>query len=535
MKIGLNIYLKVYIYLVILRHIVKFITSIIELPLALSGVLSMPVLIWNSILSISMVYILINILRIKKWALCSFFCIQLVNVVGQSILFDEDFGMLFIVAIILCVFMIALLFLKNNGLTAWSLFFYNCINYEGHNSKDEHARNNIIENKRTGNNNVTNINNVPEEDFSRFLKELPLKGDGSLDYEKMSITQHFLYTCKIESVKVALKDLMSDIKKQEKTISEINKEIILLSGSDRTKMRDLLCNEKVKLDELMTLYQQYCPKKKGYKVFRLVLFIVCIALAILGYYFYTKANDKEITNNVVDKYVIEMGENIQLDSNIEREELLRFFLNNKTPHSILYSVLEQEGITKISTYKEYINYLANPVNRKTIFAILQNKGYSDFKSQLELDTYLGYENVCITFFVGEDVYDIPINKASSFEKQYPQAKVQVVIGNEIKILPIEYINSQDFFEKHSDFRFCNSIYALSSPNEKASLNKRLLYYCLLATENISRNELGCIDDFLESINSDEKLRTFYWKLRNLGFLECEIGSVDIFVNKIINE
>mgnify|MGYP006974382830 CR=1 FL=1 len=78
----------------------------------------------------------------------------------------------------------------------------------------------------------------------------------------MTPVQQFAYTCKTESVEVALKDLNADIKALEKSIGKVKKELSSLSGGNRAKLRDFLREEHMKLDELYNLRNKYVVKKK---------------------------------------------------------------------------------------------------------------------------------------------------------------------------------------------------------------------------------------------------------------------------------
>ena len=72
-------------------------------------------------------------------------------------------------------------------------------------------------------------------------------------------------------------------------------------------------------------------------------------------------------------------------------------------------------------------------------------------------------------------------------------------------------------------------------NDYKYSKRRLLYYSLLATGYLSENEIGTMDDFLNSLNSIEKIRNFHLQLRNWGFSSSEIGSEEDFCENLYTD
>lgn len=122
MKKSLNPILVIFIYLIILNHISRLISSAFQIPMAIFGYYSLPITIFNMVLGVTMIVTLIGLLRIKKWAIYFFCGIQVFTLVVNTMITGDFFVHLF-VTVFLCGVMAALLCLRRNGASAWSLFF----------------------------------------------------------------------------------------------------------------------------------------------------------------------------------------------------------------------------------------------------------------------------------------------------------------------------------------------------------------------------------------------------------------------------
>ena len=338
MKNNYNIVLIIFIWMVIVRHIISIVSSI---PLIIawtsSDYISILAIGWNIILSISMIIILWHLLKEKKWSIYLFCGLQIINVVFQSIFLEGDFLNSLIIAITLCIIMAALLCLKKNGISAWKSLFSrnqglsaeeqsvlpkiedaviedNTDNLTSQNSEDkdsisteqvkEHIEENIIPKESERVISGTTAINDEVEDVS--LANLPYKEDGSIDYENMTSVQQFAYTSKTESIKVALMDLNTDIKILEKSIGSIQKELKSLQGGNRAMLRDSLRKEQEKLDELYELRSKYSSKNwlsgKGVVAVIICIIMVCFILLLC---IKLQSTDNEGLYNNIEKQLLE--------------------------------------------------------------------------------------------------------------------------------------------------------------------------------------------------------------------------------------
>ena len=64
-----------------------------------------------------------------------------------------------------------------------------------------------------------------------------------------------------------------------------------------------------------------------------------------------------------------------------------------------------------------MNYITYVFNREKLVKALIQEGYNNFKNQLELDTYLGYESVFANYYQDNKSYSIPISVTDNFEKK----------------------------------------------------------------------------------------------------------------------
>lgn len=392
MKKNLNSTLTIFLYLVILRHIIAIFTSISQLIMAFSGYLSLPVLLWNLAMHVTMIVVLFNILSIKKWAVYAFGGIQIINVAVLTLFFRSDFFTSSFVAVLLCLLLAVLFCLKKDGVSAWRLFFPKIEEKED----DEHACvdeiESVIEEKDVEETFVPELSvykeneekkirksktsMIQDDDLFKSLETLPLKEDGSIDYEQMSTIQQFAYTYKTESLQVALIDLNADIKVLEKSIAKVKKELSSLSGGNRAKLRDSLREEQVKLDELYGLCDKYSVRKKWDKKYFLKvcfsIFLLCI-LSLIGYIVYSNGKVSHSEQNVVIKQLESIHWNDVDDINVYVKT------SYKDDLSQLYSALIEKGYTKeiLGNEDTFAKRMCDAENRKMFFNYV--KGRNDFK------------------------------------------------------------------------------------------------------------------------------------------------------------
>lgn len=525
MKSKLNGFLEIFLWLVIIRHIIALFTVIPQIGMIISGYGSLSIIIWNIVLHITMIVILLNLLKVKKWALYLFGGVQLINIISQTLFFGKDLWELTIVATILCAIMAALLCLRKDGISAWQLFFPKKeqtqkdeldIEFEMLQEEDVPNYKNISTEIPEDEINISEITNDEVEDLT--IDTLPQKEDGSLDYEKMTPIQQFAYTCKTESVEVALKDLNADIKALEKSIGKVKKELSSLSGGNRAKLRDSLREEQMKLNELYNLRNKYVVKKKSNWMFILVLIGIVICLICFIYLlFYQK--DKTSSVKSIDKSEILNNTDINLVNKPKRQ-----FIETKKK---LHTSLVEEGYTDIGTLSEFMEYIDKVENRQKLFECLKKEDYDNFTSQLELDSYLGYESVFLTYLTEGTEYNIPISFADEFENNNPSAYIKFVNKGKIEVISISEKNDIKFKDKevrpHLTIKF---------PINYMESKRRLLFYSLLATGYLSKAEIGTMPEFIKALNNKKKLKEFYLNLLNWGFLSSEIGSESVFCNNL---
>lgn len=381
MKSKLNGFLEIFLWLVIIRHIIALFTVIPQIGMIISGYGSLSVIIWNIVLHITMLVILFNLLKVKKWALYLFGGVQLTNIISQTLFFGRDFWELTIVATILCAIMAALLCLRKDGISAWQLFFpkkeatpKNDQDIEFEMLQEEDAPNykNISTEIPEDEINISEATNDEFEDLT--IDTLPQKEDGSLDYEKMTPIQQFAYTCKTESVEVAVKDLNADIKALEKKIGKIKKELSSLSGGNRAKLRDSLREEQMKLDELYNLRNKYAVKKKWkfnhFSALALMLFLLC-AFMIIGVITYV--NTKEAQSD--EKIIINKQETQQWKYENLPSDSKRISARDK-----VYKKLKSLGL-KDSKNEFYKNFDSDENIRKDVYNRLRENGLTDSEEE----------------------------------------------------------------------------------------------------------------------------------------------------------
>lgn len=122
MKKELNPIFKLAISLVIIRHAIALVLSILNIYYAIEGFLLWKNVIVSIVQSIVMIVLLLYILKIKRWAIYAFGVFQIINVVVMSILKGDPFTSI-IIALVMCAILAGLLCLRNNGISGWWLFF----------------------------------------------------------------------------------------------------------------------------------------------------------------------------------------------------------------------------------------------------------------------------------------------------------------------------------------------------------------------------------------------------------------------------
>ena len=520
----LNTILEVFLYLVIIRHIIALFTTIPQIGMTISGYGSMSELALNFVLHIEMIMILLNLLKIKRWALYLFGGIQLINIAFQSLFFGRDFWELTIVATILCAIMAALLCLRKDGISAWQLFFPKKeqtqkdeldIEFEMLQEKDAPKHKNISTEIPEDEINISEATNDEFEDLT--IDTLPQKEDGSLDYEKMTPIQQFAYTCKTESVEVALKDLNADIKALEKTIGKVKKELLSLSGGNRAKLRDSLREEQMKLDELYNLRNKYSTKKKITK-WHILIIVASISCLICFICWISQKNGKTILTEDFKKEEIVKN---------KKNKFIGKYVNTREK---LHSALKEEGYTDLGNLEQFIEYLEKSQNRIKLFECLKNADYDNFTNQLEFDSYLGYASVLYSCSTENEEYNIPISYIDKFENKKPESYIKFV--NEGREEEILISNRYNLLEKYNNAR---PYLKIEIKKDYSGSKLRLLYYSLLATGYLSKEEIGTMSEFINSTNSRKKVREFYLNLRNWGFLSSEIGTEIEFCNNFDSE
>ena len=360
--------------------------------------------------------------------------------------------------------------------------------------------------------NTTETTNDEIEDLT--IDTLPQKEDGSLDYEKMTPVQQFAYTCKTESVEVALKDLYADIKALEKSIGKVKKELSSLSGGNRAKLRDFLREEHMKLDELYNLRNKYVVKKKwNWKYVLIFIAIICPLASLTCWLLLNNEKDKE-TEPIKDVEVVNNNEIKTIGQYVETKE-------------ILYSSLRAKGYRDAGKPNDFFESIESKRNRKELFELLKKDHSFDFKTQLELDSYLGYESVLYSCSADNKNYHVGISHIDEFEEEIPNAYITFIHEGREKIISLK--DKSSLSTKYKDARLHLTIQI--NKDYKHS-KRRLLYYSLLATGYLSENELGTMDDFLNTLNHKEKIRDFHLQLRNWGFFSSEIGNEEDFCENL---
>ena len=495
MKSKLNGLLEIFLYLVIIRHIIALFTAIPQIGMAISGYGSLLVLTWNIVLHVAMIVILLNLLKIKKWALYLFGGVQLFNIIFQSLFFGKDFWQLTIVATILCSVMAALLCLKKDGISAWNLFFPK---KEQQLENDQEQDFKILGEEdikyeenisvKTTEDEIDNSETTNSEIEDLSLDTLPRKEDGSLDYEKMNPIQQFYYTRNTESIEVALKDLNSDIKGLEKVIAKIKKEINSLSGGNRAKLRDSLREEQIKLDELYELRKKFTTNntnKKGRKIIITISFVFCTLLCI-GYIIYNNKEESKSDENIV------FNQNEKTDGDEKKKKLNdKYYISARDK---VYDKLKSLGLT--DSKEDFLKYYDSDVNvRKEAYKRLRENGLTD--TEAEFYEYMKPIETATSTYNGE-IYedDLSILYNRLIEKGYTKEELG---------------NKTTFYKRMSD------------PD-----NRKILYEYVKERNDF---RIGEFDVYEKRILLSLDMRWLYEKLS----VEYEIGDYHTFYNKMLQE
>lgn len=493
--------------------------------MAFSGYLSLPVVLWNLAMHIAMIVVLFNIISIKRWAVYAFGGIQVANVAVLTLFFRSDFFTSSFVAVLLCLLLTALFCLKKDGVSAWRLFFPKIEKEEDDEPACLDEIESVVEEEKGGEGifvpkssvdkeNEDNKTRKPEtstiqdNDLLKSLESLPLKEDGGIDYEQMSTIQQFAYTYKTESLEIALKDLNADIKVLEKSIAKAKKELSSISGGSRAKLRDSLRGEQAKLNKLYGLRDKYLVRKKGTwnRKHTLIFFgVICPVISLVFWLSLGNENTKE-------------------EKTIEKTELVdNKIIKAIAPYvetkEILHSELRSKGYTDIGRLNDFYKFIEEEQNRRKLYKFLNKEGYENFLTQLELESYLGYDGVFYKCLIGNITYHVEISMIDKFERDNPNAHIVFINEGNTKIVNIS--DKDDFLMHNQTFR---PEFIFKIKKDYKYSKRRLLYYSLLATGYLSENEIGTISEFIDALSSREKLREFYTNLLDWGFLSSELGD-----------
>lgn len=511
MKRELNIYLEIFLYLVIIRHIIAFFTSILQFEMAISGFGYIISIIWNAILNIIMIISLLNILKVKRWALYLFGGIQIVNIIFQWLVLNEDLMVISIVAIILCTIMSALLCIRKNGVSAWRTFFpekdsmvkdYNKIDLK------------ILEDDTI----ITSDSNIPVEknklenneikenktELKEYIATLPRMNDGSLNYNNMSNIQRFAYTYTTESPEVALKDLNSDILVKKRSILKLKKEIALLSGAERIKFRDLLHEEIKLLDELYEIRNKYFKHKS--KIYNRInkktacIILLIIFLLTLGYIFYIKKDaslkfieNKEVLHEDSDASNRDKIDHILISNTSNKNKINQILALSISNRDKIYYILKSTGM--IDSKEDFFYKFDNNENiRKKVYDRLRKEGYKDSETEfykLMMPNKIYYED-----YISEIYYELTnagyTKSVLGNEKQFSSSIAESNYRRRI----YEYIKANENL-KIDDFNVFEKKILLA-------INRRWLYDKLSNEYN-----LGNYEFYNKKMDNEDKRKAIY--------------------------
>jgi hypothetical protein len=113
---SLNIIVEMILVLIIARHVIAIFSNIMNLIL---GDLAAPI--YNIVVSILMIISLVLVMSKNKLGVILFFSLQAVNIIGLAILGTNDIMATIVVTLSICVVFTGLLFIRSNGVSAWSV------------------------------------------------------------------------------------------------------------------------------------------------------------------------------------------------------------------------------------------------------------------------------------------------------------------------------------------------------------------------------------------------------------------------------
>lgn len=129
-KKSLNELLVLFLVIVICRHVIAIVANVMKIigngKYEFQGhtieLFDNNMLLYNSIVSFVMILILVLILCKKRYAVISFYVLQILNAIFITA-FNNDFWVNLFVALVMCAVMTGLLFIRSNGRSAWNVIF----------------------------------------------------------------------------------------------------------------------------------------------------------------------------------------------------------------------------------------------------------------------------------------------------------------------------------------------------------------------------------------------------------------------------
>lgn len=380
MNQGLNSVFKCVLYLVIVRYAINIFQQFIKMT---SGMYDNSICFVTILVSVIMIILLSNIIRIKRNALNFFFVFQYINALLIGIMEQKgDYLTPFIIATIFSGIMAGLLFLKKDGVSGWKLFYPSIEKVsdpeqiKSENEIDEKPQEEFIEPNKSVK------ESVQEQVLSseQPIIEIPKKEDGTIDYDAMSIKQQFEYTCKTESLSIAVQDLKKEISRRKKEIKKLEKELSSCTGGKLAKSRDAIRAKRTEVQEIEILIPASFKKKTLKKRNISILICAILAIAILPF-----------------SYLI-------YNNNQKKNEIRAYRLS-------VYLDMARNGYRWRGDYEYYVKCLALPLQKFAIYSDLKYKdkdlSYNNFASKL------GYENPNLI----QELYDLLIEKGVNVNKK----------------------------------------------------------------------------------------------------------------------
>uniref|UniRef100_UPI00402A1561 hypothetical protein n=1 Tax=Phocaeicola dorei TaxID=357276 RepID=UPI00402A1561 len=380
MNQGLNSVFKCVLYLVIVRYAINIFQQFIKMT---SGMYDNSICFVTILVSVIMIILLSNIIRIKRNALNFFFVFQYINALLIGIMEQKgDYLTPFIIATIFSGIMAGLLFLKKDGVSGWKLFYPSIEKVsdpeqiKSENEIDEKPQEEFIEPNKSVKESVQKQVLSSEQP----IIEIPKKEDGTIDYDAMSIKQQFEYTCKTESLSIAVQDLKKEISRRKKEIKKLEKELSSCTGGKLAKSRDVIRAKRTEVQEIEILIPASFKKKTLKKRNISILICAILAIAILPF-----------------SYLI-------YNNNQKKNEIMVY-------RSSVYLDMARNGYRWRGDYEDYVKCLALPLRKFAIYSDLKYKdkglSYNNFASKL------GYENPNLI----QELYDLLIEKGVNVNKK----------------------------------------------------------------------------------------------------------------------